>query len=135
MDTFRYECVVTAHTDALYLGVSLFGIKKPGQLSWGGWHNTQFVPYAPGFVRVFNMLSRHAILYISDKFHQHTIEASLQALTYPPHTYAGDIGYAMLQPNHLVLAPHDPICYQSEKFKGNHPATKHPLRVILEQGN
>ena len=133
-NAFRYQYEVPDTTDALYLGVSLFGTKSPGKFSGGVWKNTQYRQYNEQYLRVFNMLARHAIVYLSEGFCQSAIEASLQALTHPDGPYPGDIGYALLQTSHLVLTPNDPICYQGENHNENHPATKYPLRV-LKRGN
>jgi hypothetical protein len=73
MNSFHYQFEVPSTTDALYLGVSHFGTKNPGEFSWGVWGNMQFRQYNDGHLRVFNMLGRHAIVYLSDRFRQSAI--------------------------------------------------------------
>ena len=75
------------------------------------------------------MLARHAIIYLTETFRQRAVEANLRALCHMPYCYPGDLAYAQLQPDHQVLAPHQPWCYQSEIFGGNWMATK---KSILE---
>jgi hypothetical protein len=57
--------------------------------------------------------------------------ASLNALTNRDYTYPCDIGFAMLHDTHLVLTPNEPACYQSEKHRGNHVATRSSLRTSV----
>ena len=115
-----------SNCDALYLGHSTFGVREKDQygLQWGKENAAQYSIYDDNYIRIHSMLSRHAIIYISEKFHQNTIEANLRALTNFAFPYPGDMAYQQIQNDHLILAPKNPWCYQSEKFRGNHPATK-----------
>jgi hypothetical protein len=115
--------------DALYLGVSHFGLAVPGEFGWGQWEGTVSEQYSENYLRVFNMLGRHGIVYLSEKFRRGALEAALDALANPEHVYPGDIGYAMLQANHLVLTPNLPSCFQSPDLGGNRSATRAPLRT------
>ena len=127
-DAFRYDFEVPEHTDALYLGVSLFGLETPGEFSWGAFANAQYVTYNDDYLRVLNMLGRHAIVYLSERYHQSTIDGSFKALMNPDYPYAGDIAYAMLQTSHVVLTPQHLICYQHSRYW----ATKLPLPALRE---
>ncbi len=130
-DVFRFDFEVPEHTDALYLGISLFGLETPGEFSWGVWGNTQYVTYNDDYLRVLNMLGRHAIVYLSDRYHQSMMDASFKALMNPDYPYPGDIAYAMLQPSHMVLTPHLPWCHQHSKPI----ATTLPLPALRELGD
>jgi len=129
-EAFQYQFEIPDNTDALYLGVSFFGTRSPGEFSWGVANNTQFRQYNENYLRVYNMLARHGIVYLSQRFHLSTIEASLRALTSYEKPCPADIEYAILQASHLVLTPNNPICYQSEWHRGNHRPTKFPLRAL-----
>lgn len=130
MDSFRYRVELPAAADALYLGVSCYGIRTPGSVSWGEWDHTKYMRFNHGFLRPFNMLEAHAIVYLSERYRRSAISVSLDVLTHPQVPYPGDVGAAMLQTSHLVLTPNEPFCYQSERHHGNHDATKYPLRRI-----
>lgn len=130
-DNFRHRLVVPASADALYLGCSRFGTRRPGALSWGAWDHTKYMRFDRDYLRPFNMLARHAVVFLSERYRQSAIRASLDALTHWEVPHPGDSGYAMLQTSHIVLTPNEPVCYQSERHRGNHPATKHPLRAIV----
>lgn len=129
-DALRYDFEVPEHADALYLGVSIFGLETPGEFSWGVWGNTQYVTYNDDYLRVLNMLGRHAIVYLSERYLQSTMDASFKALMNPDYPYPGDIAYAMLQPSHVVLTPQHPLCYQHSKRQ----ATMLPLPALRELG-
>ena len=126
-DNFRYEFTVPANTDAFYLGVSRFGIKVPGQLSWGKYDHVQWSRYDANNLRVFNMLGRHAILYLSDAFRQAALTAKLDALINYEYIFPGDVGAASTNLSHLVLTPLKPICYQAGELGGNQKATEKAL--------
>lgn len=130
MDAFQYGFEVPENTDALYLGISLFGIKTPGELSWGVWGNAQYVTYNDDYLRVLNMLGGHAIVYLSERYHQSMIDGSFKALMNPAYPYPGDIAYATLQTSHVVLTPKQPVCYQHSQCT----ATKLPLPALRELG-
>lgn len=130
MDGYRPCYEVPVQTDALYLGVSRFGSRYPGQLTWGAWNHTKYMRFDADYLRPFNMLARHGIVYLSDRFHRNAIDGALAALTHPDTPHPGDVAYAMLQASHLVLTPNEPACYQSEHHGGNHPATKRALHEL-----
>jgi hypothetical protein len=106
---------VPSETDALYLGVSDFALETPGQFSWGRQFANQWEPYDPSFLRIRNMLARHAVVYLSAAYCERVIESQIVALTNPRLPYPGDIGCAMLHDSHIVLTPNDPVCRQSDR--------------------
>lgn len=71
----------------------------------------------------------YRFLQISEKLRTNAIIANEKALLNFDFPYPGDMAYAEIQKDHILLSPHQPWCYQSEKQKGNHPATK---KSILE---
>lgn|GEM_PF-834754 len=109
---FRAVIEVPAEADCLYLGASLFGIEKPGQISWGKYNNTLWERYDRDYLRVTNMLSSHALLYLKADFQAKVIESRLEALTNRHLPYMCDIGLALLQPTHTALLMERSMCRQ-----------------------
>lgn len=126
-ENFRYEFTVPGNTDALYLGVSEFGIVEPGRLSWGQQNNIRWSRYDADHLRVFNMLARHAIIYVSEQFRKSVIAANQEALTYHEYVYPGDVGTASTHLSHLVLTPLRPVCHQAAEAGGNQYSTDRAL--------
>ncbi len=119
-DRFSYCYDLPPETDALYLGHSLFGLsdkKDDAGVRWGLHNHAQYAFYDDRYIRILNMLSRHAIVYISDRYMANAIEANLSALLDNPYNIPGDIMYAEMQPKHLVLSPRETTCYQTGKFE------------------
>lgn len=93
--------------DAIYIGISQCG----GHATEN--YNDKlaiFTPYSGTQVRVQNMLSTHAILYISSAYKQAVIN---QLKDCKGHT---DIAITRIQPNFRVLANKSPSFFQSAKF-------------------
>jgi hypothetical protein len=128
-DNLTLDFSPPVETDALYLGVSHFGIRTPGTFSPALWRKVRWVRFDNSWLRVFNMLARHAIVYLSEQFRVNAIQASVMAMTGAGRdvSFNGDTGYAMLQATHLVLTPHQPMCRQTELLGGQQSATEHPL--------
>ncbi len=112
-DRFQPVWQVPVEADALYLGVSEFGLETPGHFSWGRRRKNQWRPYDRSFLRIFNMLARHAVVYLSNDYCEQVIQSQIEALTNRSLPYPGDIGCAMLQASHVVLTPNEPICRQT----------------------
>jgi hypothetical protein len=126
-ENFRYRFTMPKNTDAFYLGVSRFGTRVPGELSWSRPNNVKWVQYDANNLRVFNMLGRHAILYLSEEFREAALNANLRALMNYDYMYPGDVGTASIQLTHLVLTPLEPICYQAKELGGHQLSTQRPL--------
>jgi hypothetical protein len=126
-DNFRYEFTVPANTDGFYLGVSRFGIRVPGELSWAESNNVKWSRYDADNLRVFNMLGTHAAIYLSETFHRAARAAILEALAHYDFSFPTDVGMAAIQPSHLVLTPHEPICYQDGELGGMQASTDRSL--------
>lgn len=118
---------LAGEADAYYLGVSKFGLATPGKMSWGAWEEVRTTRFDDNCLRVENMLSRHAILVLTDRFRQAAIQCSLDALAHPEECYPGDVGYATLQSRYLVLTPRRPMCHQSERFSQSYLSTRESL--------
>lgn len=127
---FRYTFDLPARTDCFYLGVSRFGIEYPGKLSWGKWDQVVWSRYDQDNLRVYNMLALHAVVYLSNRFHQAALDATTDALTNFEYEFPGDVGVASTHLTHLVLTPMEPICYQSALFGGQQEATRYALTDV-----
>jgi SAM-dependent methyltransferase len=124
----RFEPVieVPVEAEALYLGSSIFGIEEPGQMSWGRADKVIWERHSPGYLRVHNMLARHAVLYLDPEFQATVIESQVEALTNRHLPHMGDIGLARLQAKHLTLLTEKNICRQL-----NRDATDKDLPLAL----
>ncbi len=114
-DSFKAEWDVPIEADALYLGTSMFGLETPGRFSWGKQRTVRWEPYDRHYLRVYNMLARHAVVYLSPEYCDEVIESQITALTNHSLPYPGDIGCAMLQASSVVLTPNEPICRQTDR--------------------
>ena len=123
---FTTEFELPDEADALYLGHSEFGLRDEKDqfgVRWGQQGNTKYRHYDADYLRVFNMLARHAIVYLSERYIYSAMEANLGALLDNDFSIPGDIMYAEMQPQHIVLTPNQHICYQSGDYGGVQGAT------------
>jgi hypothetical protein len=106
IDTFDF--IDTA--DAIYFGISR-SAGHPYENKDLGY--AVFEPYSNTQVRVMNMLTTHAILYISEKYKLAVIDKLQESIV---NNYYNDVLISRLQPQFLVLANKKPSFYQSSKF-------------------
>lgn len=124
---FRNRFDLPDDTDALYLGHSIFGlgdVRPRHGLRWGEARKVEYARAEAGYLRFFNVLARHAILYISPRFHRAAIRANQRALYGHPFPVPGDVEYAAMQPRFKVLATEKPLCCQSSNHGGKFGATR-----------
>ena len=110
--------------DAVYLGIS----------SWGRMnsHSGPFVQYedlGDGFLRIYNMLSAHAILYLNQEYVSLCSRISEQATSIADHQ---DIGFAEIQRYFNVYAFDDPMFYQSSSNGTDQPLTTYPTHELIQ---
>jgi hypothetical protein len=116
VDTFDY----VPDADAIYFGISRSGGHPYLNTHLGG---CKVEPYSLSQVRVLNMLTTHAILYISKRYKNAVIEQLKRNL--PNHS---DVMISRLQSNFKVLANKAPSFYQAAHLNnGNHNIQKHTL--------
>lgn len=116
--------------DAVYLGASTFGAVEP--FEFVAFTNAVLAePALDGLVRVYNMLSAHAILYLTETARLIAMEAMISAMVdrgWPP-----DRGLAAAQARFNVYALQRPIFYQSAGLQ--HPNRAQPqeaaTRVVV----
>lgn len=115
-----------ASISGVYLGVSTWG--SDGKR--GVQNGTIAQEHAPGWLRVFNMCSSHAILYLEqmyvDAAHRRIWQSILDETPF-------DVGLANLQSvddeRHHILTPEKPFFYQAACVGGHEEATRNPLQV------
>lgn len=110
--------------DAVYLGVS----------SWGRMnsHSGPFVQYEDiggGLLRIFNMLSAHAILYLSKDYASLCSKISKQAYKTADHQ---DIGFAEIQKYFNVYAYDNPMFYQTSSNGTDQPLSTYPTYELIQ---
>jgi hypothetical protein len=110
-------------TDAFYLGQSRFGIDQPGQFSYGKLDHIMIEAYNDKYIRLFNNLGCHGIVYLSKEYVNEARSALLDALTSRKQPYSFSIALAMTQKEALVLSPVKNISYQSDQLGGGYLAT------------
>jgi hypothetical protein len=104
IDTFDY----IQDADAIYFGISKSGGHPKENISRG---NSIVFPYSSNQIKIHNMLSTHAILYISRRYKS----AVIQRLQENMRTY-NDVIISRVQPHFKVLANKYPSFYQSTRF-------------------
>ena len=110
--------------DAVYLGIS----------SWGRMnsHSGPFVQYEDlgnGLLRIYNMLSAHAILYLNQEYVSLCSRISEQVTSIADHQ---DIGFAEIQRYFNVYAFDDPMFYQSSSNGTDQPLTTYPTHELIQ---
>jgi hypothetical protein len=100
----------TENADAIYFGLSVWKGSFIENIHDGP---AEFQPYSINQVRILNMLSGHAILFISKQYKNAVIDAMNEAVR--TKTY-NDVMMSRIQHKFLVLANTVPTFYQSLKF-------------------
>ena len=121
---FKPEIEIPDDADALYLGVS----------SWGRMnsHSGPFVQYegiTKDLLRIYNMLSAHAILYLNPEYISLCKKIAHQAYEIADHQ---DIGFAEIQRYYNVYAFDDPMFYQSSSNGTDQPLTTYPSQELFQ---
>jgi len=116
---FRHVISVPEDADAVYLGTSIYGLDPMTGL---GYRHVQMAPVNSEFVRIYNMLSTHALLFMTRAWTQKCLECVRQALdTDLPGSW--DIPIARSMPNYKVYALKKPLFYQDSKMGGHEEPT------------
>ena len=117
----RWEPIIDIpdESDAFYLGISGWGRMNSHSGPFVQWEE-----YNEDIVRIYNMLSGHAIMYISDRY----IDLAKRIAYHAGYNIEDhvDIGFAEVQRWHNVYAFDDPYFYQTSSG-GNQTVTYSPL--------
>ncbi|KAH8689760.1 hypothetical protein GQ44DRAFT_230807 [Phaeosphaeriaceae sp. PMI808] len=125
-----YEPVISIppDADALYLSFSYFGVdlvSPRGNERLGGvyYSPTTF----PNTVRIYNMLSAHAVLILTERFAYSWMRCSVEASA---KSLPADVLTALTQRDYNVYAQPSPIFYQAGALGGYEDATRVKLQGI-----
>ena len=118
------EITIPSDTDAFYLGIS----------SWGRMnsHSGPFVQYegvTKKILRIYNMLSAHAILYLDPEYVSLCKKIAHQAYVIADHQ---DIGFAEVQRYYNVYAFDDPMFYQTSSNGTDQPLSTYPSAELFQ---
>jgi hypothetical protein len=103
-------------TDAFYLGLSSGGGHGEHNYDYG---NSQFKNINHNLFKVNNMLSTHAILYITSNY---ILNIRNQLITKP--TYYNDVIISQIQHKFNIYCHNESYFYQAKEFEGHEDATK-----------
>lgn len=118
---FQYEYNIPEGTDALYLGTSIVG-RIHNQTKVG------VIAAANGdYLRIFNMLSFHAVLYLSNEYIHHCISTLNEYISYPNGACDDLLAERMWKYN--VCSVKSPVFYQRDGRNDHMTIT--PIKPIL----
>ena len=129
-DRLHYRYALPQEADALYLGVSGFGVAPAGTFGDAVWKGVRFTRYGPNYLRVLSMLSSHAKIYLNEEYRRAVKEKASIWCRREEHI---DVILASLQLSHLVLTPNEPVCHQSETLGGQYEATRQSLLELADR--
>jgi hypothetical protein len=121
---FRYRYKVPQEADALYLGVSTYGLQPLGARGLPVKNGVRFTRFGPNYLQVFNMQGSHAVIYLSETYRLEVKKKAAICCQIEEHL---DVALASIHQRFLVLTPNDPVCYQGKRVGGNYRATRHSL--------
>jgi hypothetical protein len=105
------EVIMPADTDAFYLGFSRSGGHKTLN-SHDGWSQVQKI--TDTHIRIFNMLTTHAILYKTKRYKERVMDELFNLLNKP--LYHSDVIIARIQREYNIYGYYYPLFYQSVKW-------------------
>jgi len=113
------DCAVTSHwkpvievpegTDAVYLGTSWYGMLR-GKSQYRGCISSV---YDESYIRPYNMLGMHAVLYLSDRY-RNTVISLLEEFKKNPGSSGCDECVASIMKYYNILAVKNPFFYQDD---------------------
>lgn len=128
------DCAVTSHwkstievpegTDAVYLGTSWYGMIE-GSSRFRGCISSK---YDDSYLKVYNMLGMHAILYLTERYRHHVVN-TLKKFQENPGTYGCDEPIALDMKFFNILAVELPFFYQKDGHSDQETIT--PLKPLF----
>lgn len=120
-EDFKYIYSVPKYADALYLGTSIVG-RMQNQTKIG------VIAASDGdYLRIFNMLSFHAVLYLSESYVHECIKTLNEYISYPNGACDDLLAERMWKYN--VFAVKNPVFYQQDGR--NEQMTLTPIKAML----
>lgn len=112
-ETFAPQLDVPADADVAYLGSSIWGL-EPKIMANGFIGAPLMRDHGPGYLRIYNMLQTHAVLFLTPLAVQRMTFAVLDAVfTRKPH----DVPMARQQRRLVSVTPRKPIFFQSDALQ------------------
>lgn len=105
--SFKAQISIPNDADCIYLGSSIWGMNEGQSVCWG----TKKMNINNEYCRVEDMLGIHAILYLSEKYIQHTIQNLLTCRSKQQYC---DECIAMDMKNHKVYCRNYPMFFQDD---------------------
>lgn len=126
---FRYMIPVPSDTDAVYLGLSIYGIHPVMPQGYPNIISYTHVPGEPELVKIQNMLSTHAILFVTKRWTEMCLECFEKTLAGEPESgnYDYDILLCRTLPKFNAYALKKPLFYQDKTVGGHEDATNFSL--------
>ena len=125
-DDFQPVIDVPDAASVLYLGVSTWG-SFPEVTPQGISRGTIATRFNDELLRVHNMLSGHAMVFLTREFVEAAKNRTIKQLVCGMHF---DQGMAELQRQFVALTPNRPMFFQDRSFGGMERATRNPLMPI-----
>jgi hypothetical protein len=110
---------IPENTDAFYFGFSKYA-GHPERNDSLGYGSYQFQSVNDTYVRILNMVSAHAILFVSKRYKYANMEVMKRIFGGDMGTYTPDVLISRIQPQFNIYAYKYPFFYQSDKL-GNDP--------------
>lgn len=104
------DFTIPINADAIYFGLSQCASHPTENYNV---YYSQFGPYSDTQVKVINMLSAHAVLYISKRYKEKVINVMEECIKT---NIFNDVAISRIQKNYNVYANKIPTFYQSNKF-------------------
>jgi len=118
------EFEIPDDADALYLGVSIYGRLEGMTIPYGVVATTTSNPAVNS---VYNMLSMHAIIYLSERYRDHIKNLLVKHIDRPAGGVDDPIAETMSEYN--VYAVTDPIFYQADGHSEQATMNRIPLKI------
>jgi hypothetical protein len=118
---FRYEIPLPDDADALYVGLSTYGLHPQHNFGIPQIEYTS-VPGQPDLVRLLNMLSNHAIMFVSKRWTENCL-ACFENMLNAPDPRAYDIEQCRTMRNFNVYALRQPLFFQDARVGGQQEPT------------
>jgi hypothetical protein len=118
------EFEIPDDADALYLGVSIYGRLEGMTIPYGVVATTTSNPAVNS---VYNMLSMHSIIYLSERYRDHIKNLLVKHIDRPAGGVDDPIAETMSEYN--VYAVTDPIFYQADGHSEQATMNRIPLKI------